>query len=87
VHKVIKNFCHISSDKKLHSKEVSGGIPPPPICNTRVNYGRCNSFLALNAMFSSNKFNVNISNICGGVVNVRRAADEYAERKALWCSG
>jgi len=24
---------------------------------------------------------VNISNICGGVVNVRRAVDQYAERK------
>jgi len=29
------------------------------------------------------KFNVNIglSNICGGEVNVRRAVDQYAERK------
>jgi len=32
-------------------------------------------------MFCSSKFNVNISNICGGVVNVRRAVDNYAERK------
>jgi len=32
-------------------------------------------------MFCSSKFNVNISNICGGVVNVRRAVDQYAERK------
>jgi len=28
VHKVIKYFCQIFSDKKLHSKECSGGIPP-----------------------------------------------------------
>jgi len=32
-------------------------------------------------MFCSSKFNVNISNICGGVLNVRRAVDQYAERK------
>jgi len=32
-------------------------------------------------MFCSSKFNVNISNIRGGVVNVRRAVDQYAERK------
>jgi len=31
-------------------------------------------------MFCSGKFNVNISNICGGVVNVRRAVEQYAER-------
>jgi len=37
VHKVITNFCHISSEKKLHSKECSGGIPP--ICNMRVKKG------------------------------------------------
>jgi len=30
---------------------------------------------------SSSKFNVSISNICGGVVNVRRAVDQYAEGK------
>jgi len=35
----------------------------------------------LNAMFCFSKFNVNISNICGGVVNVRRVVDQYAERK------
>jgi len=34
VHKVIKNLCPISSDKKSHSKEYSGDIPP--ICNTWV---------------------------------------------------
>jgi len=32
-------------------------------------------------MFCSSKFNVNISNICGSVVNVRHAVDQYAERK------
>jgi len=32
-------------------------------------------------MFCSSKFNVYISNICGGVVNVRRAGDQYAEIK------
>jgi len=32
-------------------------------------------------MFCANKFNVNISNICSIVVNVRRAVDQYAERK------
>jgi len=32
-------------------------------------------------MFCSSKFNVNIFNICGGVVNVRCAVDQYAERK------
>jgi len=32
-------------------------------------------------MFCSSKFNVNISYICGGVVNVRRAVDQYAESK------
>jgi len=32
-------------------------------------------------MFCSSKFNVNISNICGGVVNVGRVVDQYAERK------
>jgi len=32
-------------------------------------------------MFCFSKFNVNISNICSGVVNVRRAVDQYAERK------
>jgi len=37
--------------------------------------------ILLNAMFCSRKFNLNISNICGGVVNVRRAVDQYAERK------
>jgi len=51
------------------------------IANYGINYGRCNSVLALNAMFCSSKFNLNISNICGGVVNVRRAVDQYAERK------
>jgi len=51
------------------------------IANYGINYGRCNSFLELNAMFCSSKFNVNISDICGGVVNVRRAVDQYAERK------
>jgi len=47
--------------------------------NWKINYGRCNSFLGLNAMFCSSKSNVYISNICGGVVNV--AVDQYAERK------
>jgi len=51
------------------------------IANYGINYGRCNSVLGLNAMFCSSKFNVNISNICGGVVNVRRAVDQYSERK------
>jgi len=51
------------------------------IANYGINYGRCNSVLGLNAMFCSSKFNVNISNVCGGVVNVRRAVDQYAERK------
>jgi len=51
------------------------------IANYGINYGRCNSFLGLNAMLCSSKFNVKISNICGGVVNVRRAVDQYAERK------
>jgi len=32
-------------------------------------------------MFCSSKFNVNICNIYGGMVNVRRAVDQYAERK------
>jgi len=32
-------------------------------------------------MFSFSEFNVNISNICGGVEDVRRAVDQYAERK------
>jgi len=31
--------------------------------------------------FCSSKFNENISNICGSVVNVRRVVDQYAERK------
>jgi len=44
--------------------------------NCEINYGCCNSVLGLNAMFCSNKFNVNISNKCGGVVNVRRAVDQ-----------
>jgi len=51
------------------------------IANYGINYGRCNSVLGLNALFYSSKFNVNISNVCGGVVNVRRAVDQYAERK------
>jgi len=32
-------------------------------------------------MICPSKFNVNISKICGGVVNVRREVDKYAERK------
>jgi len=51
------------------------------IANYGINYGRCNSFLGLNAIFCSSKFNVNISNICVGVVNVRLAVDQNAERK------
>jgi len=51
------------------------------IANYGINYGRCNSVLGLNTMFCSSKFNVNISNICGGVVSVKRAVDQYAERK------
>jgi len=46
-----------------------------------INYGRCNLFLGFNAMFCFSKFNMNICNICGGVVNVRRAVGQYAERK------
>jgi len=54
------------------------------IANYGINYGRCNSFLGLNAMFCSSKFNVNIfSNICSGVVNVRRAvADLIVSRSS-----
>jgi hypothetical protein len=32
-------------------------------------------------MFCSSKFNVNISDICSGVMNVRRAVDQYVEKK------
>jgi len=49
--------------------------------NYGINYGRYNSFLGLNVMFCSGKFNVSISNICVGVVNVRRAVHQYAEIK------
>ena len=46
-----------------------------------INYGRSNSVLGLNAMFCSSKLNVNISNICSSAASVRRAVDQYAERK------
>jgi len=34
VYKVIKHFCHISSDKNVTQQRVLWGIPP--ICNTRI---------------------------------------------------
>jgi hypothetical protein len=51
------------------------------MANYGIIYGRYKSFLGHNAMFCSSKFNVNISDICSGVVNVRRVVDQYVERK------
>jgi hypothetical protein len=46
--------------------------------NHGIHYGRYNLFLGHNALFCSNKFNVNVCDIVSGEMNVSHAVNKYA---------